>query len=119
VNIYEAFDSSPQLIEPVMVFPIPKSTQQMQIKLEDFQKVVTNFFVNVNTDAVFQMPFPNRKTIFKYPSSDYLGELADPAPEISNSEPALKVAYGIIGAGILWMCFGWIFFQKRSNIELP
>src|ERR1700722_17174737 len=118
-SIYEAFDGAPTTITAQAIFGTSKTTQQFIMPLKDFTKMFANIAVNMNTNAIFREKFPNQKPIFKYPSSDFLGELADPVPEKSNSEMALKVAYGILWAGILWMCFGWIFFQKRSNVEPP
>jgi hypothetical protein len=75
-DVYEAFNSPPNLISPIMVLGSLQTTQQIGIKLEDFQKSVTNIVFGVNTNGIFRISFPNQKAIFKYPSAEYLGELA-------------------------------------------
>jgi hypothetical protein len=105
-NIYVAFNNyMPTLIVPHAIDI--KTKQEIHF---------ANAFVVWDATNAYDLPL-GQKPIFKYPSWKYPGALDK--PEASDSKLPLGVGYGIIGAGILWMSFGWIFFQKRSNIKQP
>lgn len=76
---------------------------------------VTNLMWLIAVEDVYAGFATNQKSIFKYPSNIFPGEFApsDNPQEKFNSELPLEIAYGVIFAGIFWICLGWIFFQKR------
>ena len=74
-DVYEAFDSLPTSISAKILAVDQQGTQQMD--LDVFQEQVHNIVFKMNTNSVFRERFPNAKVIFKYPSWDHLGELAN------------------------------------------
>ena len=71
-DIYAAFDSPPISVSEKMGL---KSTQMMEIG--DFEKLFTNINVTLDTNSMFRIRISTEKTIFKYPSWEYLGQLAN------------------------------------------
>ena len=67
-DIYAAFDSPPISVSEKMGL---KSTQMMEIG--DFEKLFTNINVTLDTNSMFRIRISTEKTIFKYPSWEYLG----------------------------------------------
>jgi len=57
------------------------------------------------------------RTCNRYPHNLYPGVFAasDNPPSQSGFRIELVIAWSVIGFGVLWMCFGWIFFQKRTD----
>ncbi len=101
----------------------------------DSPAVINTFLTN----ELYRATYPNQRRFYKYPSNEYPGVFndwvtvmttwrgtfvvnptnrseLDPLPKTLGEKIALGVAYGTIAAGILWMGFGWIFYQKRSNV---
>ncbi len=77
----------------------------------------TNLIWSLATEDVYGMFATNRKPIFKYPSNLYPGGFAPPEKgfEKPKHEPALIMAWSVLGAGCAWICLGWVFIQKRKD----
>ena len=78
---------------------------------------VTNLIWLIAVEDVYAGFATNQKSIFKYPSNVYPGEFSDYCQRIikdeeASAELADAVILIVVGGGFLWMCFGWIFFQK-------
>jgi len=69
-GIYAAFDSPPFMVSETFGM---QPTQLMEI--EDFEKTHPNISIAMDSNALYGMRFSFVKTIFKYPSWAYLGEL--------------------------------------------
>ena len=75
----------------------------------------TNLILSLMVEDVYAGFSTNQKSIFKYPSNIFPGEFApmDKPAGKPDFKLALIIEWTIIGGGILWMCVGWFFFQKR------
>jgi hypothetical protein len=96
----------------------------------------------METNELYRPTYSGQRAFFKYPSSLNPGVFADWVTVIrmpfglyyvnptnrsqldlqieeSNSRTVAFFAYGIISAGILWIGFGWFFYQKPFNTKSP
>jgi hypothetical protein len=98
--------------EPMQI--VENQTTQT-VTLAEAQRRMSNMDLFLDAHAAYDQLSTNQKAIFKYPSNLFPGEFAasDNPPVQSGFKIELLIAWSVIGFGVLWMCFGWIFFQKR------
>lgn len=118
-----AFFSIPYLQTNVNVdlsgsFPTnPPAIRKHAMPVSQYAFGTTNFIFSIAVEDVYAGFATNQKPIFKYPSNIFPGEFSpsDNPPEQSGFKIELLIAWSVIGFGVLWMCFGWIIFQKRKD----
>jgi hypothetical protein len=95
----------------------PPAIKKHAMPVSQYAFGTTNFIFSIAVEDVYAGFATNQKPIFKYPSNVFPGEFApsDKPPEQSRFKIELLIAWSVIGFGVLWMCFGWIIFQKRKD----